>query len=291
MTPQSLRSRNYAPSPALAPYIARHYVLSVDAPDQFELTDTLLSETAFVRLLVRGEWSLEAAPGEWAAFGPAVFCGPNSQPMRVRVRGAFRVIGLGFCPAGWRAFTAKALEAHADRVMPVTGLWGERASALLREVSAIERDDTEGDKAIVETIERHLSALLAERGWPEPDRAMQRFEAVARNRSTALVRDVAGELGLSLRNFERKCHASFGMSPKTVLRRSRFLDMAAALRGLSRPGEAELAALRYYDQPQLIREFRHFIGMTPGQFEKTPTPLLDAGLALRELRKAEDAAA
>ena len=285
-----MRSRNYAPSSELAPYIARHYVFSVEAPDDFDLIDTVLSETAMVRLLLRGDWTAETAPGEWSTFGRTVFCGPNSRPLRVRVRGGFRVIGVALCPAGWRAFTDMPAARITDTILPVSGVWGERTGALFREVSAIGRDDAVGDAAIVALVERHMSALLDERGWPEPGQAMQRFELIARNRSTALIRDVAFELGLSQRNLERKCQASFGLSPKAVLRRSRFLDMASSMRGLSQPGEADLAALRYYDQPQLIREFRHFIGMTPGQFVKTPTPLLTAYLELRELRKAEDAA-
>jgi len=39
--------------------------------------------------------------------------------------------------------------------------------------------------------------------------------------------------------------------------------------------------LRYFDQSHLNREFRHFFGMTPGQFEKATTPLFTAGLKLR----------
>lgn len=290
MTPKPLRSRNYAPSPALSPYIARHYVLSFDAPGDFELTDTLLAETVFVRLLLRGDWAAEAAPGQWNSFGTAVFCGPNSRPLRVRVRGGFRVIGIALCPAGWRAFTDMPANLYANRIFPISGMWGERAQALLAGVSAVEQDDAEGDARVVAVIEDRMTSLLDARGWPEPDWAMHQFERMARLQSTELVRDLAGELGLSQRSLERKCQASFGMSPKAVLRRSRFLDMAAAMRGLTGPGDADRAALRYYDQPQMIREFRHFIGMTPGQFEKTPTPLLDAGLALRELRKLEDAA-
>ena len=118
---------------------------------------------------------------------------------------------------------------------------------------------------------------------------MQQFELIARNESTLMVRDVATRLGISERQLERTSRSTFGLSPKVVLRRSRFLDMAAAMRGISNPDEQELAALRYYDQPQMIREFRRFITMTPGQFARTPTPLLTAGLELRNLRKIEDA--
>jgi AraC-like DNA-binding protein len=97
---------------------------------------------------------------------------------------------------------------------------------------------------------------------------------------------VAERLGLSARALERRCCATFGLTPKAVLRRSRFLDMATAVRGISDPGEEERAALRFSDQSHLNREFRYFIKMTPGAFEKTPTPLLNAVLQLRQDRNA-----
>lgn len=290
MASQFLRSRTYAPSAALAPYVARHYVFSVDAPDAFELTDHLLAETAFVRLLLQGDWGAELTPGAWSNVGQAVFFGPNSRPLRVRVRGGFRVVGIAFCPAGWRALSDVGVDRFVDAMVPLAEVAGARADELLADVGAITQDDEAGDAQVVAAIERHVSAWLEARGWPPPEPAMQAFEQVARNRSTALVADICRSLGVSQRQLERMCRTCFGLSPKAVLRRSRFLDMAAAVRGLSQAGEEELAALRFYDQSHLIREFRRFSGMTPGQFEKTPTPLLTAGLELRELRKREDAA-
>lgn len=114
---------------------------------------------------------------------------------------------------------------------------------------------------------------------------MRRFEDIARNDSTLRVADAAGQLGLSTRQLERLTARHFGHSPKLVLRRSRFLDMATAMRGLSDPSAELLAALRYFDQSHKTREFKRFIGMTPAEFERTPTPLLTAGLGLRNERK------
>ena len=286
---QFLQSRNYPPSPALAPYIARHYIFSVNAPDQFELIDHLLSETAFVRLLLRGDWTAELVKGIWSNVGQAAFFGPNSNPLRVRVRGGFRVVGLAVCPAGWRALTDIPADAVTDRMLPLSDMIGRRAQTILEQVSAIKNDDPTGDAAIIAIAEAIMTDLIAARGWIPASPEMQQFELIARNESTLMVRDVAKRLGISERQLERTTRATFGLSPKVVLRRSRFLDMAAAMRGISNPDEQELAALRYYDQPQLIREFRRFITMTPGQFARTPTPLLTAGLELRNLRKIEDA--
>ena len=111
--------------------------------------------------------------------------------------------------------------------------------------------------------------------------AMAAFESIARADSTARVADIADGLGVSVRHFERLCHDHFGHGPKAVLRRSRFLDMAQAIRGFSAPSEQELAAMRYFDQSHRNREFQHFVRMTARTFETTPTPLLTAGLKLR----------
>lgn len=290
MAALSLRSRSYAPSARLAPYIARHYVFSVEAPPQFELVDKLLSETVFVRLLLEGDWAAELKPGEWSNVGPAVFFGANSGPMTVRVRGGFRVVGIAMCPAGWLSLCKSGADAFTDRMLPLAEVWGDHAAAMFADVAAVTADDEAGDRAIIDAIERHFAALLQARGWPPSQPDMHTFELIARNRSTAKVADVAEQLGLTSRQLERLCRAHFGMAPKAVLRRSRFLDMASAMRGLSHPDEEELAALRFSDQSHLINEFRKFIALTPRQFSLTPTPLLDAGLELRNLRKREDAA-
>ncbi|MBB5684231.1 helix-turn-helix domain-containing protein [Sphingobium boeckii] len=277
-----LLSRNYAPSVALAPFIARHYVFSAALPADFELVDRLLAETAFVRILIQGDWAAETAPGVWSQAGQVVFFGSNSRPFQVRCRGPFHVVGIAFRPCGWRALFAERASLLADTMLPLAELWGDAARALLDAVAPLTHD-----AAIVAACEAAVIARLDALGTWAVDAPMRAFEHIARNDSTIMVKDVSRQLGLAERQLERHCMAGFGHMPKTVLRRSRFLDMAAVMRGRGSPSDDELAGLRYFDQSHRNREFRRFIGMTPSQFLKTPTPLLDAGLELRQLRKAE----
>lgn len=271
-----LLSRNYAPSPALAPYVRRLYVFEADLPADFVLTDRLLSETAFIRILLRGDWRGDDGSGDWRNVGPMPFFGANGRPFGVRVTGGFKVIGIAIrCSGWWGLFDWPAAE-FADRMLALESLWGETAERLHADVAA-----APDDAAVTAAVEHHLLARVAELGARNPDPAMARFEDIARHDSTMRVADAAQHLGLSVRKMERDACATFGHTPKTVLRRSRFLDMATALRGFSTPSDEEYAALRYFDQSHRNREFRRFIGMTPGHFEKTPTPLLTAGLKLR----------
>ena len=75
-----------------------------------------------------------------------------------------------------------------------------------------------------------------------------------------------------------------------MLRRSRFLDMAAVLRGLAVPDADDLAEERFYDASHLNREFRLFLDMPPNRFRKTPTLLFTPGLEVRQQRKLTDMA-
>lgn len=279
-----LLSRNYPPSPELAPYIARHYVFEAELPEDFTLTDRLLSETGFVRILIRGDWRAEIAPGYWASAGPTVFFGPNGFPLPVRVKGPFTVAGFAINPGGWRALFDRSARDYADEMLPLSAAWGSLADKLWSEISA-----ATDDAGLVASMEDAITARLAWIGLRQPDEQMTAFAAIARSDSTIRIDDAAAQLGLSIRQLERRCLSTFGLSPKAVLRRSRFLDMATAMRGFSSPSEEELAALRYFDQSHLTREFKRFAGMTPREFRRAVTPLFTAGLNLRSQASARAA--
>jgi AraC-like DNA-binding protein len=271
-----LLSRNYAPSGDLAGYVRRYYIFHADLPDDFVLVDKLLSETTFVRVLLNGDWAAEVAPDQWVSYGPVPLMGANGSPRRVRVRGAFFVVGIAIRPCGWSGMFTQSACTLADLAVPLADLWGPMADRLHDDIAAASDD---GD--IVQAIEHILRERVARLGAPSPLPAMEAFEKIARHDSTILVREAARRVGLSIRQLERQCYANFGHSPKAILRRSRFLDMAQALRGFSAPSEQRFASLRYFDQSHLNREFRHFFQLTPGQFEKAVTPLFTAGLKLR----------
>jgi AraC-like DNA-binding protein len=276
-----LLSRNYPPSDALAPYIRRHYVFAAELPADFSLVDTLLSENAFVRILIRGDWKAEVSPGQWEKAGPVVLFGANGRPFPVAVNGPFTVAGFAIRPSGWRSLFAQTACDFADTMIPLGDVWDDLADGLWNGVKAEPEDEV-----IVRAMETAISGQLARIGLYAPDAQMATFEAIARTDSMTRVEDAAGELGMSVRQLERRCLASFGLSPKAILRRSRFLDMATAMRGFSTPNERVLAGLRYFDQSHLNREFKHFAGMTPRRFRLSSTPLFTAGLKLRHEGKA-----
>ncbi|WP_443970511.1 helix-turn-helix domain-containing protein [Sphingobium sp. CR28] len=272
-----LESRNYVPSAVLAPFVRRHYIFRADLPAEFELVDHILPETAFIRLLIAGDWAAKMPDGTWAQFGPCPLVGSCSQPLCVRVRGGFIVVGVSLRPGGWPSLFRQPASVVSDRVVATDDLWDGDAERLHRAVADAGNDDL----AMIAVVEAALLARIAALGNISPSEPMLAFEEIAQQDCTVRVTDAADRLELSVRQLERHCHATFGHAPKMVLRRARFLDMAQALRGFGSPSQEHLAALGYIDQSHRNREFRHFFGMTAGKFEKAVTPLFTAGLKLR----------
>ncbi len=275
-----LQSRNYPPSEALAPYVKLHYVFRADLPEDFVLIDKLLSENAMIRVLFRGDWATQDANGDWYNVGPVPFFGPNARPFVARVKGPFTVTGMSLRPSGWCSLFDESANDFTDRMLPASDVWGHLADELWDRLEGCAGEEAE-DAHAISVMEDVLMKRLTRIGRFAPDAAMACFETIARSDSTMRIEDAAEHCGLSTRQLERRCNMSFGLSPKAVLRRSRFLDMATAMRGFSSPTEGELAALRYFDDSHLNREFRHFAGVTPKQFRECATPLLTTGLKLR----------
>jgi AraC-like DNA-binding protein len=251
-------------------------VFAAELPDDTVIMDRLLAETAFVRILLRGDWAAQISPDTWGNTGSTLLFGANARPFPVRVSGPFTVAGFGIKPSGWRALFTEPATTYTDKMVPLAEAWGDLATDM--ETALASATD---DAQIVEAMEICIRAQLAKVGRPKEDMLISRLESTARMDSTIKIETVAETLGLSVRQIERRCLKSFGMSPKLVFQRSRFLDMAAAMRGLTNPSETRLAGLRFFDQSHLNREFRAFTGMTPGQFRRSETPLLTEGLKLR----------
>ncbi len=271
-----LASRNYAPSKDLQPFVRRFYVFDADFPAEHVLEDGLLAENAFVRILLKGDWEAELAPHQRFGPGEAVLFGGNSKPLKVRVKGPFRVIGFAVRPSAWRSLFKQPATEFVDQMVPLHHSWGDLADRLVKEVKA-----ARSDEAIIAAMENAVRAQLAQVGRRKVDAKIALFETIARVNSAIRMEEAADQLDLSVRQLERRCLTAYGLSPKVIFRRSRFLDMAEAMRGFSTPGEEILATMRYFDQSHLNREFRRFADMTPGKFAKAVTPLFTAGLKLR----------
>src|SRR3546814_18430720 len=118
-------------------------------------------------------------------------------------------------------------------------------------------------------MEAELKIQLSRIGSWCADPPMQAFEQIARHDCTRQVKDVAAELDLSERQFERQCLNSFGHTPKLVLRRSSFLDVAAVIRDMGSQSDEDSADMRLFDTSNRTTGSKRFIGVTTQKFAQT----------------------
>ena len=107
-----------------------------------------------------------------------------------------------------------------------------------------------------------VAAALVADGPPDP--AVTRAARLLRD-PQARAEDVAADLGLSVRQLRRRCHAVVGYGPKTLQRVLRFRRFVSRID--ARPDVLDLAAIAaeagYADQAHLTRECGKLSGLTP----------------------------
>jgi AraC-like DNA-binding protein len=274
-------SYNRAPSPDLAPWIARLYVTEVSAPADHVLHCGLFNETSFIRIQTKGRWTAHTADGAISYEKAALAFGPHTRRMPISVIGSFNSVGVSLCAGTGHALTKVKAPSYLDRMVPATewSLPGEAALAIV--------DKGGGPEAILDELEVLIRHVIDRAGGHLPDPISARFEAICFSNSSMTIAQIARDCDIDQRRLERIVKRDFGMPPKQVLRRARALDMASQLRGVADYDEADEQALRFYDQSHLIREFVDLFGMTPGQFVTTPQPILTSALESRQARRLE----
>lgn len=275
-------SYNRAPSPDLAPWIARLYATVVVAPPDHRLDCGLFSDTSVLRIQLKGKWEAHTADGLMTIDQPAaLYFGPQTRMMPVSVTGSFISLGLALRPGIGHAWKKLKATDFLDRIFTcdAVGLPGTQALAAL--------DLAASPESWLRMLEDMLRQELKSSGFPKPDPITVRFETLAFTNPNASISEFARECGVDQRKLERVIHRDFGMAPKQVLRRARALDMASHLRGVADEREGDELALRYYDQSHLIRELAELFGMSPSQFVTKPLPLLTLGLESRQARRLE----
>ncbi len=274
-------SYNRGPAPDLAPWIARLYAVTVEAPSRHRMESGLLNDTACIRIQLAGDWTAETAEGQMAYGRSALFAGPQSRSMQVTVTGSFTSVGISLRPGACNALKGPKVAEHVDRIVncdQLDGMGGVFLSAL---------DPDASPEEWLQALEGVMRRIVEQAGGSEPDPVTLRFEALAFSDPTASIAEFARDCGIEQRRLERLVRRDFGMAPKQVLRRARALDMASHLRGVADREEADQLALRYYDQSHLIRDFSALFGMAPRQFVATPQPIMTIALESRQARRLE----
>lgn len=275
-------SLNRAPAADLDPWVGRITVTRVHAPRDFEVTCSVFNDLAYARVVLAGDWIAETPAGEMRLGAEPLLAGPQARRMELWCKGAFATVNIGLRPGALHCLLARPaapLVNRLEREDPFA-LAGEGADSRYPADAPIE------DLALI--AEERIRAFIARTNPKQPSAISTAFEAASFVDPNISPGDFAEEHDISLRQVERIVRRDFGLTPRTVLRRARAMDLACQMLGLSDNREEQDFLLRYFDQSHLIREFQHFFGSTPQAFRSRARPLLTLNLETRAARRLEE---
>lgn len=178
--------------------------------------------------------------------------GPDTGPAPDTTKAGTVVVGVRFRPSAGGQVLGLPLSEIRDQRIALSDLLPEAAKRLPATL-----DPAEAAARVLDVT----GALIAN-GTPDP--AISRAAALLRDPS-ARAEDVADDVGLSARQFRRRCQVAAGYGPKTLQRVLRFQGFVRMLDAPSGPPDlATAAALAgYADQAHLTRECAALSGLTP----------------------------
>lgn len=204
----------------------------------------------------------------------AFLIGPSSSALRMTTRGG-TMMGVGITACGWASLGLPPANHVHNRIVPAASLLGD--TAIRRLVAAI--DAMPDDDALAATFDTFLAPLLH-----HENEAMPQIAALARLSVTdGIIRagDVAERMEILPSALLRLSQRYFGLTPKLLLRRARFLRSFLQMFMANAAGRTGAIDSSYHDMSHYLRDANTFLGTTPRRFLHMATPVLKASIYTR----------
>jgi len=244
-----VRYRETRPSAQLQPFIESCWILEHDGSDG---APQRVVPDGHPELILNLEQPFEFFQGgEWHLQPRCFFAGQIDGPLLLRPTGPSKILGFRFRPYGAAMLFGVPMPELSRRFTPLEDLSRTLARNLDRAL------DSADPLARVETaLGAGESSRFAD---PVVSEVVRRMIA---GRGAVNVSALAREVGLSVRQFERRFHASVGLPPKLFCRTQRFTHVFHAIGTGSNWADAAVEC-GYFDQAHLIRDFKELSGQTP----------------------------
>jgi AraC-like DNA-binding protein len=181
--------------------------------------------------------------------------------------GTGRVVGAQFTPAGFAAFTDRAMSTLADRRVPAGDLLGAGTHADLLALA----DVAEVDVAAALTRLEGLLVAREPRLHPHAGVVDEAVAFIVSDRSTTRVEQVAERLGVTTRTLQRRFERYLGVGPKWVIQRRRIHDALDEIENGGDPDWSDLAVrLGFADQAHFTNAFTEMVGHPPSRYARRP---------------------
>lgn len=200
--------------------------------------------------------------------------GPTSRAFQATTNGGIQV-GVGLTALGWIRLVPLSSSAFHNRVLPLRAIMSEALSdSLLNSLLALV-----DEREIAATLDAILTPLFANE-HPYDD-IVKRFTELMLVDGVIEIADAADRLALSSDTLRRVATYAFGMPPKMLLRRARFLRSFIGLLSSGGMQAYDRIDSSYHDASHFLRDANDFLGTTPRRFMAQGTTFMTASLVAR----------
>jgi AraC-like DNA-binding protein len=234
------RLTRYAPSPDLAEWVERHWIVEWDLREPF--TQELVTHPC-VNLVFETH----------VALIHGVITGRSAKT----IAGAGKGVGVKFRPGGFHAFLPVPAHTLTDTALTLEQAFGADPHTAV--LAAGE------DRAQIAVVERFLRGLD-----PQPDpqctEVAELFRLILADPAITRVDQLATRAGRSPRSLQRLFREYVGVTPKWVLQRLRLHEAAERMAGGAGDWAALALDLGYFDQAHFIKDFKAITGRSPAEY-------------------------
>ncbi len=252
--------------------------LEIEITGDGQMVDLLPPDWASIVLSVRGDWEQGGDRNDLTTVTDATpLYGMSSRSHWVQ-GGAGLAFCIGFYPLGWANLFKQSAELLADRQVPLAEFLGDDANVLLAQ--ARECKDFGERVAMANSF---FETILARNGRSKKAEQLTAFRTALADPDCGTVEELTERVGMSQSRLVRLTKASYGFSPKLLIRRERFLRMLHRMEARPYSEWRDFIDQQYVDQSHLIRDFNTFMGMPPSRYLALDRPFLNA--AMESLRR------
>lgn len=264
------KTRFVLPPPPLRRYLTTYYFCEIESPDGLEISDLLLPQWASIRFIYRGGVKM-GIPSQNPQNSPlAGMTGPTSMATPISSKFA-NIFAFGLLPLGWYKFVGQPASRWANQVADTLA---EREFDFFARIwDAVRELTTEA-----EMIDRCNHLLLAALEPPDAEETL--VEAAHLALTDPAIDNVGAlceRLEMNSKQLSRFSDRVFGFPPKLLLRRQRFVRTLG--QAMMNPDQnwSECVDQNYYDQAHFNRDFKRFMGLTPGEYMAQLHPIFGVG--------------
>jgi hypothetical protein len=249
--------------------------------EDFSLIEDLQrADVGQLRFFLSGSGYHEFPDGERAHATPVFLTGPSNRANRFSVQGPLRFVGISLQAAAWGGLIPADADALADRSADAVDMLGPEVLDLRRSLGAC---------TTIDEMAPLLDAFVAAKMRPVPDdhaRAIEAIRAWIADHPYPRVDDLYAAAPFSQRQMMRIANRYYGAPPKLLARK--YIALRTASHIFMNDGTIRDRDDDYYsDRSHLIREVRHFTGLTPRQLKTMSSRLMRVTLASEHFRELE----